>query len=310
MICKWKILSAFVEIKNDKIINNTRKIADKMIKYDKEIKEEKMKVKFYDFSLLKKYINILSVINLLFTTVLIFFDIPQKNKVPSFIAFIIVNSIIYLIMLVQANKMSKLKLEVDGSTIEIREGNIFEEDNLKVINFNEYFDTKVDNNVIAENTRNGQFIKKYVDNIEELDMLIEEKLEYIEYNDNRKNGKKKKYLLGEIIEYKDFLITSLSKFDDNNRANLTLKEYIGFLMNFWNNLDVIYANRNVSMTIFGSGITRFKDITYISEQELLEIMIWSFKISKVKFKYPTKVSIIIPKEKINKINLYKIKEEF
>lgn len=269
-----------------------------------------MKIKFYDINLVKGYINILSVFNLFLSFILIFFDIPQEYKYVSFIAFIIINVIIYLAMLIRANTIKKIKLDIDGSTVEIREGNIFEEKNLKVMNFNEYFDTKVDNKIIAKNTLNGQFIKKYVENIEELDNLIETNLESIGYNENREDGKKKKYSLGEIVEYKDFLITSLSKFDDQNRANLTLKEYISFLMNFWNNLDVIYANRNVSMTIFGSGITRFKEITYISEQELLEIIIWSFKISKVKFKYPTKISIIIPKEKINKINLYKIKEEF
>lgn len=273
-------------------------------------KEDKLKVKFFDKNLMKKYINILSIINLFFTLGLIFFDIPQKYKPISFVVFIVINISIYIFLLVRANKMRNVKLDIDGSTVEIKEGDIFKEKDLKVINFNEYFDTKVDNKIIAENTLNGQFIKKYVENVEELDNLIDQKLEQIDYNTNRKDGKKKRYALGEIVEYKDFLITALSKFDDQNRANLTLKEYISFLMNFWNSLDVIYANRNVSITIFGSGITRFKEITYISDQELLEIIIWSFKISKVKFKYPTKISIIIPKEKINKINLYKIKEEF
>jgi hypothetical protein len=305
-------LSNFVEIKLLKFGDFNGILAKNMIKYDKYklIEGDKLKVKFFDKNLIKKYINMLSIINLFFTSVLIFWDIPQEYKLISFIVFIAINVSIYIFLFVRANKIINVKLDIDGSIVEIKEGNIFKEEDLKVINFNEYFDTKVDNKIIAENTLNGQFIKKYVENIEELDNLIDQKLEKLDYNTNRKDGKKKRYALGEIVEYKDFLITSLSKFDDQNRANLTLKEYIGFLMNFWNSLDVIYANRNVSITIFGSGITRFKEITYISDQELLEIIIWSFKISKVKFKYPTKISIIIPKEKINKINLYKIKGEF
>ncbi len=305
-------MSNFVEIKLLKFGDFNGILAKNMIKYDKYklIEGDKLKVKFFDKNLIKKYINMLSIINLFFTSVLIFWDIPQEYKLISFIVFIAINVSIYIFLFVRANKIINVKLDIDGSIVEIKEGDIFKEEGLKVINFNEYFDTKVDNKIIAENTLNGQFIKKYVENIEELDNLIDQKLEKLDYNTNRKDGKKKRYALGEIVEYKDFLITSLSKFDDQNRANLTLKEYIGFLMNFWNSLDVIYANRNVSITIFGSGITRFKEITYISDQELLEIIIWSFKISKVKFKYPTKISIIIPKEKINKINLYKIKEEF
>lgn len=305
-------MSNFVEIKLLKFGDFNGILAENMIKYDKYklIEGDKLKVKFFDKNLIKKYINMLSIINLFFTSVLIFWDIPQEYKLISFIVFIAINVSIYIFLFVRANKIINVKLDIDGSIVEIKEGDIFKEEGLKVINFNEYFDTKVDNKIIAENTLNGQFIKKYVENIEELDNLIDQKLEKLDYNTNRKDGKKKRYALGEIVEYKDFLITSLSKFDDQNRANLTLKEYIGFLMNFWNSLDVIYANRNVSITIFGSGITRFKEITYISDQELLEIIIWSFKISKVKFKYPTKISIIIPKEKINKINLYKIKGEF
>lgn len=305
-------MSNFVEIKLLKFGDFNGILAKNMIKYDKYklIEGDKLKVKFFDKNLIKKYINMLSIINLFFTSVLIFWDIPQEYKLILFIVFIAINVSIYIFLFVRANKIINVKLDIDGSIVEIKEGDIFKEEGLKVINFNEYFDTKVDNKIIAENTLNGQFIKKYVENIEELDNLIDQKLEKIDCNTNRKDGKKKRYALGEIVEYKDFLITSLSKFDDQNRANLTLKEYIGFLMNFWNSLDVIYANRNVSITIFGSGITRFKEITYISDQELLEIIIWSFKISKVKFKYPTKISIIIPKEKINKINLYKIKGEF
>lgn len=305
-------MSNFVEIKLLKLGDFNGILAKNMIKYDKYklIGVDKLKVKFFDKNLIKKYINMLSIINLFFTSGLIFWDIPQEYKLISFVVFIAINVSIYIFLFVRANKIINVKLDIDGSIVEIKEGDIFKEEVLKVINFNEYFDTKVDNKIIAENTLNGQFIKKYVENVEELDNLIDQKLEKLDYNTNRKDGKKKRYALGEIVEYKDFLITSLSKFDDQNRANLTLKEYIGFLMNFWNSLDVIYANRNVSITIFGSGITRFKEITYISDQELLEIIIWSFKISKVKFKYPTKISIIIPKEKINKINLYKIKEEF
>lgn len=305
-------MSNFIEIKLLKFGDFNGILAKNMIKYDKYklIEGDKLKVKFFDKNLIKKYINMLSIINLFFTSGLIFWDIPQEYKLISFVVFIAINVSIYIFLFVRANKIINVKLDIDGSIVEIKEGDIFKEEGLKVINFNEYFDTKVDNKIIAENTLNGQFIKKYVENVEELDNLIDQKLEKLDYNTNRKDGKKKRYALGEIVEYKDFLITSLSKFDDQNRANLTLKEYIGFLMNFWNSLDVIYANRNVSITIFGSGITRFKEITYISDQELLEIIIWSFKISKVKFKYPTKISIIIPKEKINKINLYKIKGEF
>ena len=85
-----------------------------------------------------------------------------------------------------------------------------------------------------------------------------------------------------------------------------MKDYIDFLIKFWDEIDIIYNGESVSIPLMGSGITRFKEYS-LSDQELLELLIWSFKISRNKFTYPSKVSIIIHSSKIDKINLYKLK---
>ncbi|HGG8990181.1 TPA: macro domain-containing protein, partial [Enterobacter asburiae] len=59
--------------------------------------------------------------------------------------------------------------------------------------------------------------------------------------------------------------------------------------------------------IFGSGITRIKEHKNISDEELLKIMLWTFRISEMRFKYPAKLSIIINYDKIKTINLLDIK---
>lgn len=56
----------------------------------------------------------------------------------------------------------------------------------------------------------------------------------------------------------------------------------------------------------GAGITRFKDAN-VSEQELLELLIWSFKVSRVKFRHPAKVTIVVHKSLKDKINFYELK---
>lgn len=134
---------------------------------------------------------------------------------------------------------------------------------------------------------NGKFIKEKVADVNGLDEIIKESLANTNsfVNNDRKNGKKEKYELGTVVEYnQDYLLTALTKFDDDNRANLELKDYLIFLMNFWNNLDKIYANRSVAITLFGSSsITRFNDANDITDQDLVEIIIWTFKVSKIKF---------------------------
>ena len=44
---------------------------------------------------------------------------------------------------------------------------------IKIIAFNEFFDTKVDNNIIAANTLNGIYINKYFKDSGILDDIIE-----------------------------------------------------------------------------------------------------------------------------------------
>lgn len=126
-------------------------------------------------------------------------------------------------------------------------------------------------------------------------------------NSNRKDGKTHKYKLGTIHQHKDYLLTALSRFDEKNRAYLSMQDYVTFLLEFWNEIDIIYAGKTIVIPLLGSGMTRFKNVD-ISEQELLELLLWSFKMSRIKFRYPSKVRIVISKNKKDRISLYKLKE--
>lgn len=102
-------------------------------------------------------------------------------------------------------------------------------------------------------------------------------------------------------------MTAFSKFDENNQARLTMPEYLEFLINFWDKVNRVYAQQSVSVPIFGSGITRIKEHKNISDEDLLKIMLWTFRISEMRFKYPAKLTILIHKGKIDKVNLLDIK---
>lgn len=274
-----------------------------------------MKVKFYDKNLLIKLGSFVMLLGSILSIVALFnANLITNNRKFIIIFCLIIIVIYYIYKLILMNILKEISLDIYGSTFEIREGNIFEIDSLKVISFNEYFDTLVDDKVIAKNSLNGKYILEKLNNqTDELDKEIDEQLfdKSIEDNSNRKLGKKKKYNLGEIVEYNGYLLTALSKFTDDNRAILSLKDYLSFLMNFWDNLDKIYANRSVAITLFGSSsLTRFTDAYEISDQDLIEIIIWTFKISKIKFKYPTKITMVLSNDLISKINLYKIKEMY
>ena len=270
----------------------------------------KSKVNFFDTKLRKSYLEKVSLLSLFFS----FFSlaIPDGYGLCIGIILVFLLGIIYYIMWKNANKQNEATLDINNSTLIVKIGDIFKEENLKVIAFNEYFDTQVDNRIIADNSLNGIYIKLKVTDVSSLDTSIDTDVNFNEKilstNDTRTCGKKKRYRLGSIYEYNDYLLTAFSKFDDDNRAYLAMNDYINFLLNFWNEIDIIYAGRPISIPLLGSGITRFKEYD-MSEQELLELLIWSFKVSRIKFTYPSNVSIIIHESKKDKINFYNLKED-
>lgn len=270
------------------------------------------KVPFFDKIVREFYYKIITAISTVFSLFFIFVEIPKECKICMGFVFLGVLVLIYIFIWIYANKRTKIKLNIDGSDVHVLSGDLFKQEGLKVIPFNEYFDTKVDNVIIAERSLNGQYIKKYCENTNLLDNLIKEDIclkENITESNVERNGKAIKYKLGSSILIEEYVLVAFSKFDKSNKAYLTIHDYIQFLVCFWNEINRIYAQRPVSVPIFGSGITRFKGgFEDIDDNELLNIMIWTFKISKIKFKYPAKLSIIIDEKKINKINIFKLKE--
>jgi hypothetical protein len=276
------------------------------------VKKEEMKIKvsIFDKRLFGSYLAVLSVISLLTSFGLIAFQLPDdfSTRVVAGIIIFALLVIVFLAMWVHANLEKSASLNFNNSTVEIKVGDIFNESGLKAIPFNEFFDTQVDERIIASTTLNGIFLKKLQSKIGEIECSIENVNKTpIEFVSDRLNGKKKRYELGSVCQFEDYLMVAFSKFDKDNRAHLRMRDYIESLINFWNEVDIIYAGRSVSIPLFGSGITRFHDYSSISEQELLELIIWSFKISRVKFTYPSKVSVVIHESIVDKINFYKLK---
>jgi hypothetical protein len=203
-------------------------------------------------------------------------------------------------------------LDIEGSKVTIKAGDIFLEPGLKVIAFNEYFDTIVDDRLISCRSLNGIFISHYLPGtLSQLDHHLNtypfDGDELMEVNELRREGKRQKYKIGTLCVYDDFVLAAFSKFDLQNKAVLTMPEYLGFLIEFWDRINRVYAQQSISTPIFGSGITRIKEHKNIGDEDLLKIMLWTFRISEMRFKYPAKLTIVIHSDKINNINLLDMK---
>ena len=274
-----------------------------------------MKVNLFNKGVRNKFWVYFSVISGILSYILLFNIVADEykdyQKCFGYISFFLLINI-YLIIWIRANYLTDVNIDIDGSTVNIKSGDLFSQDGYKVIPFNEYFDTIVNEKIISSSSLNGIFINNYSNTtLNNLDNHIIQNTyneDVLNPNTQRRfGGKVVKFNLSTIIVFNEYLLIAFSKFDEHNKAVLSMPEYIEFLINFWDRVNRIYAQKSVSVPIFGSGITRIKEHKNISDEDLLKIMLWTFKLSEMKFKHPAKLSIIIHIEKIDKIDLFNLK---
>lgn len=270
------------------------------------------KVSFFDSQLMKNFKERISTTSTILSLALIFVEIPGQMKALAGVIFIGLLVVVYAWLWQRANQLKSVDLDIEGSKVTVKAGDLFLEPGLKVIAFNEYFDTVVDDRIISAHSLNGAFINLHLPStLAKLDHHLEtyhfDPDELGDLNTVRRAGKLQKYKIGTLCVYDEFILTAFSKFDDQNRAMLTMPEYLEFLINFWDKINKVYAQQSVSTPIFGSGITRIKEHKNISDEDLLKIMLWTFRISEMRFKYPAKLTIVIHQDKIKTINLLDIK---
>lgn len=267
-------------------------------------------VSFFDIQLRKRYGSFLSVISVLCTFFLIFIDIPAGCKLYLGIIFLIFLIVSYALMWQHYKNLRLVNIVINGSTVEICFGDLFKEDGLKVIPFNEYFDTVVDDVLVSKTSLHGIFISNFIHDIPTFDVEIQTDKHMIskkipKIDKNRQVGKKIKYKLGSIYKFDDFLLTSFSHFDEENRAYLSTQDYINCLLSLWDEIDIVYAGKTVVLPLLGSGINRFHKNESISEQELLDLILWTLRVSKIRFKGKSKVKIVLDNSIRSKVSLFK-----
>ena len=272
-----------------------------------------MRVKLRNKNLWAEYFSVLSGISVVTSFIFLFLKIPEDQSVDYFIGFVIFLALVFLVVWYRANTIKNIKLNINNSTLEIGPGDIFTENGFKIIAFNEYFDTQVDDMVISRNTANGKYITRFYSQPSELDSQISNDAhatQQIVGEMRRDLGKAVKYKLGTIVKNGDYFLLAFTHFDENNRAFIEISDYIDCLMNMWNECDIHYGGHTVALPLLGSGITRFRGSENITDQELLETLIWTFKMSRIRFQYPERVKIVLTDACLHKVNLYDIVKHY
>lgn len=190
---------------------------------------------------------------------------------------------------------NKIVIKGDGYIIEVTYKNLFQVDNCKkVINFDECFTTTVGER--PEDIKSSSVCGQYLS----MSKLNEADIQRLSRSVGKQPRSKSlfqerdSYQPGSILPNGDYLLMAFAKLSKNGRAEITRKEYIDCLNNLWDEIDMFHSDKNVAIPILGSNITSFGEL-YLSQQELLDIMIATYKMSKSKLKKPCKLIICCKK---------------
>lgn len=217
--------------------------------------------------------------------------------------FLVIDVVIFVIK--RCRSKDGISLNIRGIKVNIRKGDIFKANGWKVIAFNEYFDTQVDDVIIAHNTLNGKFIDNYVTDLNELNQIISSETDDNTPFKRRTRNNRSIFPLGRIIRYKDYMLLAFTHFDNNNQAHLTQQDYENCLRIMWTEISRTYANKPIFIPLLGSGITRFDVTPQKSNFNLLRCMLCTLRTSGVNINQP--ITILLTEETMQSINIYELK---
>lgn len=205
------------------------------------------------------------------------------------IACVIIFAVANLVYCCWRKNRKSVKISEKAYTISIEYGDLFEiKKGKKVVNFDECFTTTVGDRPedIKPNTVCGQYLQLYP--IDDMQDLIE--VSRIKPEGTSKYNNQARYTLGTIIPRNDFLLMAFAKLDEDGLGGLTYDQYLKCLNKMWEQIDLHHGTDDVYLPVLGSRITRFN--REFTQQELLDIMIASYRLSPKKLKAPNVLHIV------------------
>lgn len=227
-----------------------------------------------------------------------------NTTINKLIFFFIVCAIVALGVCIWRWLRKKIILALNKHKVQVEYEDIFEIDECKkIINFDECYSTEIgdDPHQIKPTSVCGQFLIKFP-HIDITGLISRYGIKH--QKKASKYNMQPCFKSGTLVPYNDeYLLMAFGKLNKDGRAVMCREEYVESLMYLWEQVDKFFAQTDVAIPILGSGITRFKG-EELSQQELLDIMIMTYRLSAYKIKHPHKLRIICKKQddfSINKI---------
>ena len=211
------------------------------------------------------------------------------------IVFLCVWLFVFIIYALAMRCRRSVNIKGKNYSIRVEYGDLFKAKKCKrVINFDECFTTKVGPSPanIKEDSICGQYLMQ--NPVLDVPALISAS----GVKPSRRKSKYRNltcYEPGTIVPNGDNLLMAFTRLEESGSSKkFTVAEYLDCLSRLWEEIDKYYCNKEVCVPILGSGLARFENgnSSSIPKQELVDLMITSYKLSPHKLKSNNALHIV------------------
>lgn len=240
-------------------------------------------------------------------------DTDKISLCTTFFLAVIIIFLCSIYALYQTLPKESVNLNIRGFRIHIAFGDLFSKKGVVVIPVNEYFDTIVDDHIIAHKTIHGQFIDKYFsNNIVELDAMIAQGLQGVqsappEYE--RDHAKPTPYPLGTCVDISrngvTYVLFAITHFNQEDVAYLERKDFGAAIRKLMSHLQQMSNDRPVYMPVIGTGMSKMQR----SHQRVLTYFLDCIDFTD-ESTLPAGLNIVVYSGDKDKVNLSLVEEYF
>ena len=200
-----------------------------------------------------------------------------------------------LVSWIYSKERKEAKIKGNNYSIVVEYGDLLKKENCqRVINFDECFTTQVGPSPadIKEDSICGQYL------MQNPGLDVPALISASGVKPSRRKSKYKNltcYEPGTIVPNGDNLLMAFTRLEESGSSKkFTVAEYLDCLSRLWEEIDKYYCNKEVCVPILGSGLARFENgnSSSIPKQELVDLMITSYKLSPHKLKSNNALHIV------------------
>ena len=194
-------------------------------------------------------------------------------------------------------RVVRAAIEGTDASIEIRVGDLFQQDGAVVVAAPTSFDTSMEDDTIDERSVQGQYTKRFCDSLESLDRQIEASLDGIEFEIrdevDKPYGSRRRYPVGTVANVifggKRAYFVAVATLNAHKNAFATRNELLDALPVLWENIRMRGSMDPINVPILGSGFSRLN----ATREELVREIAKSFVAATHAGRFSERLRIVI-----------------